>query len=66
MSNRINGVFQSSISKFNNFETALSLVEERHPQGYRRAMFHGDEGLYWVVSGRDIKKLTEAQYEQVA
>ena len=66
MSNRINGVFQSSIAKFNKFETALTLVEERHPRGYVRGMFHGDDGLFWVVSGKDCKKLTEANYERIA
>ncbi|MEZ8201665.1 MULTISPECIES: hypothetical protein [Vibrio] len=63
----INGVYQSSIWKFSqhNREMAMEYDNQTNLRGHRYGIFHGDDGKYWVVSGRDIRRLREAGYEQI-
>lgn len=64
--NTINGVYKSNIAKFNTYQVAMEYGSELTPQGYRRGVFHGDDGLYWVVSGaKDINRLAAANYEKI-
>jgi len=63
----INGVYQSNIWKFSlhNREMAMEYKHKRTLRGHHYGIFHGDDYKFWVVSGRDIKRLREAGYEQL-
>lgn len=63
---KINDVYECNIAKFNTYSVALGHSEQRNAQRHPRGMFHGDDDLFWVVSGRDIKRLADAGYERVA
>lgn len=63
---KIAGVFQSNISKFNTYEVACEYASHCNAQGYNRGLFHGDDGLFWVVSGgHDISLLLKGGYEKI-
>ena len=62
----INGVYLFNISKYNTRSVAMEFKSRTTLQGYRYGIFHGDDGLFWVVSGaRNINRLREAMYEQI-
>lgn len=63
----INGVYQSSIWKFSqhNRDMAMEYKHKRTVRGHHFGIFHGDDERFWVVSGRDIKRLRDAGYEQI-
>ncbi|MGI2002023.1 hypothetical protein [Shewanella frigidimarina] len=63
----INGVYPSSIWKFSlhNRPMAMEYKYKRTVRGHHYGIFHGDDERFWVVSGRDIKRLRDAGYEQI-
>ena len=58
--NKMKMPFKSNIHKFNQYETAMNWTKgTTHPS----RVFNGDDGLYWVVSGSDVKRLLLNGYE---
>jgi hypothetical protein len=60
--NTINGVFQSSISKFKTLSAAVDYKNHPHLRNCNKEIFLGDDELFWIVFGQDINKLKEANY----
>lgn len=58
----------SSISKFNTFSVAVEASETTRVNGrsFKKAAFQGDDGLFWVVTGRNVRILLDVGYEMVA
>lgn len=61
----ISGVFNSSISRYSSRINAMKYKFKRTIKGHMYGIFHGDDNLFWVVSGRDIKKLRDAGYDEI-
>jgi hypothetical protein len=49
------------MSKFNKLSTAKSWVQN---SPLALVVMHGDDGLFWVVSGRKSRELETAGYER--
>lgn len=54
----------TGLAKFSQLDNADACVQSALRQNRWLVVMHGDDGLFWVVTGRQARKLEAAGYER--